>query len=213
MVSKLLYQNTSHKSLKNKKEQYTVKFMNTMMIEGSPFVSLTREKVNLTLCSPASLSSLGGTACVFSGQPLDTAKVKMQTFPTLYRGFVHCFVSTYRQVGLRGLYQGTTPALMANIAENSVLFMCYGFCQEVVRLISDQEKGAALRQVLFVLWTVHLHLYILADGFIQRDLCCVKGIQYTIYPFTHSLEIKAMTLELLAPCSTVWKVSNNWLLK
>uniref|UniRef100_A0A672QE58 Solute carrier family 25 member 15b n=1 Tax=Sinocyclocheilus grahami TaxID=75366 RepID=A0A672QE58_SINGR len=98
-----------------------------------------------------SAGAIGGTACVLSGQPLDTAKVKMQTFPTLYRGFVHCFVSTYRQVGLRGLYQGTTPALMANIAENSVLFMCYGFCQEVVRFVSGQEKGAVLRQVQFVL--------------------------------------------------------------
>ncbi|XP_056091908.1 solute carrier family 25 member 15b [Rhinichthys klamathensis goyatoka] len=97
-----------------------------------------------------SAGAIGGTACVFSGQPLDTAKVKMQTFPTLYRGFVHCFVSTYKQVGLRGLYQGTSPALMANIAENSVLFMCYGFCQEVVRYISGQEKGAVLRQVLSV---------------------------------------------------------------
>ncbi len=31
----------------------------------------------------------------------------------------------------------------------------------------------------------------------------------TIYPFTHSLEIKAMTLELPASCSTVWIGSNN----
>jgi len=85
----------------------------------------------------------------------------MQTFPTLYRGFVHCFVSTYRQVGLRGLYQGTSPALMANIAENSVLFMCYGFCQEVVRYISGQEKEAELRQVLSVCHK-HLHLCVLA---------------------------------------------------
>ncbi|XP_028839818.1 solute carrier family 25 member 15b [Denticeps clupeoides] len=91
-----------------------------------------------------SAGAVGGTACVFSGQPLDTAKVKMQTFPTLYRGFVHCFVSTYKQVGLRGLYQGTTPALMANIAENSVLFMSYGFCQEVVRVMSSVPSGAAL---------------------------------------------------------------------
>ena len=69
----------------------------------------------------------------------------MQTFPSMYRGFVHCFMSTYRQVGLRGLYQGTTPALMANIAENSVLFMSYGFCQELVRLAAGLDSGAALR--------------------------------------------------------------------
>ncbi|XP_030648908.1 solute carrier family 25 member 15b [Chanos chanos] len=91
-----------------------------------------------------SAGAIGGAACVFSGQPLDTAKVKMQTFPSLYRGFVDCFVSTYRQVGLRGLYQGTTPALMANIAENSVLFMSYGFCQETVRVLAGLQSGAPL---------------------------------------------------------------------
>ncbi|XP_024865275.1 solute carrier family 25 member 15b isoform X2 [Kryptolebias marmoratus] len=86
----------------------------------------------------------GGAACVFSGQPLDTAKVKMQTFPALYRGFVHCFSSIYKQVGVRGLYQGTTPALMANIAENSVLFMSYGFCQQVIRFTAGLHKEAVL---------------------------------------------------------------------
>ncbi|XP_062393122.1 solute carrier family 25 member 15b [Sardina pilchardus] len=91
--------------------------------------------------------AVGGAACVFSGQPLDTAKVKMQTFPKLYRGFLHCFMSTYRQVGLRGLYQGTTPALVANIAENSVLFMSYGFCQEVVRLLTGTARGEELSDV------------------------------------------------------------------
>ncbi|KAF3705949.1 Insulin receptor substrate 1 [Channa argus] len=92
-------------------------------------------------------SSPWGAACVFSGQPLDTAKVKMQTFPSLYRGFIHCFVATYKQVGIRGLYQGTTPALMANIAENSVLFMSYGFCQQVVRFTAGLPSEAELSDV------------------------------------------------------------------
>lgn len=91
-----------------------------------------------------SAGAVGGAACVFSGQPLDTAKVKMQTFPKMYRGFIHCIVSTYKQVGLRGLYQGTTPALMANIAENSVLFMSYGFCQQVIRLTAGLHSDAVL---------------------------------------------------------------------
>ncbi|KTG45588.1 hypothetical protein cypCar_00006895 [Cyprinus carpio] len=89
----------------------------------------------------------GGIACVLSGQPFDTAKVKMQTFPGLYRGFVHCFVSIYKQVGLRGLYRGTTPALIANIAENTVLFMSYGFCQNVVRFVSGLDKCTDLSDV------------------------------------------------------------------
>ncbi|KAH1165281.1 mitochondrial ornithine transporter 1-like isoform X2 [Mauremys mutica] len=75
----------------------------------------------------------GGVACVVSGQPFDTIKVKMQTFPTMYRGFFDCSVRTYQQEGLPGLYQGTTPALLASVAENAVLFACYGFCQQLVR--------------------------------------------------------------------------------
>ncbi|MEE6472350.1 hypothetical protein FKM82_009584 [Ascaphus truei] len=86
----------------------------------------------------------GGTACVLTGQPFDTAKVKMQTFPSMYRGLTECAVKTYRQVGFRGFYKGTSPALLANIAENSVLFMSYGFCQRVVRRIVGLEKNATL---------------------------------------------------------------------
>ncbi|KAK2846711.1 hypothetical protein Q5P01_009710 [Channa striata] len=91
-----------------------------------------------------SAGAIGGTACVLSGQPFDTTKVKMQTFPTMYRGFIHCFVSTFRQVGIRGLYKGSTPALIANISENAVLFLSYGLCQDVVRFVSRMDKGAEL---------------------------------------------------------------------
>lgn len=93
------------------------------------------------------LAGLGGTACVVTGQPFDTAKVKMQTFPDMYKGIVDCFVKTYKQVGFRGFYKGTTPALVANIAENSVLFMCYGFCQQIVRKIVGVDRKTKLRLV------------------------------------------------------------------
>lgn len=75
--------------------------------------------------------SLGGIAVVYVGQPLDTVKVKMQTFPTLYKNMVECFMRTFKSDGIvRGLYAGTVPALATNIAENSVLFFAYGFCQK-----------------------------------------------------------------------------------
>ncbi|NP_001041345.1 mitochondrial ornithine transporter 1 isoform X3 [Rattus norvegicus] len=86
----------------------------------------------------------GGTACVLTGQPFDTMKVKMQTFPDLYRGLTDCCLRTYSQVGFRGFYKGTSPALIANIAENSVLFMCYGFCQQVVRKVVGLDRQAKL---------------------------------------------------------------------
>ena len=81
---------------------------------------------------------------MYVGQPLDTVKVKMQTFPTLYRGGFHCFMETFKKDGLaRGLYAGTVPSLAANISENAVLFLFYGLCQKVVSLISsvnDKQK-------------------------------------------------------------------------
>ncbi|XP_063813113.1 mitochondrial ornithine transporter 1-like [Pseudophryne corroboree] len=89
----------------------------------------------------------GGTACVLTGQPFDTAKVKMQTFPNMYRGLIDCALKTYKQVGFRGFYIGTSPALLANIAENSVLFMSYGFCQKIVRNIAGLDKHATLSDV------------------------------------------------------------------
>lgn len=87
----------------------------------------------------------GGTACVLTGQPFDTMKVKMQTFPDLYRGLADCCLKTYSQTGFWGFYKGTSPALIANIAENSVLFMCYGFCQQVVRKVAGLDRQAKLR--------------------------------------------------------------------
>jgi len=60
---------------------------------------------------------VGGTASVYVGQPLDTVKVKMQTFPTLYRNAWQCFMTTLRQEGVaHGLYAGTVPSLAAQVS-------------------------------------------------------------------------------------------------
>ncbi|CAK9293274.1 unnamed protein product [Gordionus sp. m RMFG-2023] len=77
--------------------------------------------------------SLGAVASVYVGQPLDTVKVKMQTFSDIYKtGSLDCFRKTLKNQGIKGLYAGTAPALLANVAENSVLFSAYGLCQKVV---------------------------------------------------------------------------------
>ncbi|XP_022210520.2 mitochondrial ornithine transporter 1 [Drosophila obscura] len=89
--------------------------------------------------------SLGGAAQVYVSQPLDTVKVKMQTFPEAYRGMFDCFVSTYRKDGIfRGLYAGSLPAVVANVAENSVLFAAYGGCQKFVAFMVNKETTSQL---------------------------------------------------------------------
>ncbi|XGW17581.1 hypothetical protein V3C99_002294 [Haemonchus contortus] len=80
--------------------------------------------------------TLGGVANVYAGQPLDTVKVKVQTFPQMYTNWVTCLRDTYRLDGIRGLYAGTLPALAANVAENAVLFTAYGYCQKLVGVVT-----------------------------------------------------------------------------
>lgn len=76
---------------------------------------------------------------------MDTVKVKMQTFPHLYRNMFECTVRTFQRDGvIRGLYAGTLPAIVANVAENSVLFAAYGACQNVVALVERKQSAAEL---------------------------------------------------------------------
>lgn len=82
----------------------------------------------------------GGTACVLAGQPFDTVKVKMQAFPSQFKNAFDCFKRTIREERVRGLYVGTFPALIANISENSILFLCYGRCQSVIQSLFNVTR-------------------------------------------------------------------------
>ena len=86
----------------------------------------------------------GGISNVYAGQPLDTVKVKMQTFPKLYANWIVCLKETFKTDGIRGLYAGTSPALVANIAENAVLFAAYGACCKSLAVLMGKEKDANL---------------------------------------------------------------------
>lgn len=64
----------------------------------------------------------------------------MQTFPHTYKNSLGCFTMTLKNEGLfRGLYAGTTPSLAANVAENAVLFCAYGYCKQLVSIITGRH--------------------------------------------------------------------------
>lgn len=89
--------------------------------------------------------TLGGIATVYTGQPLDTIKVKMQMFPELYKNALRCGYETYKNDGIyRGLYAGTVPALAANVSENAVLFFSYGLCQKAMANINKKKDVSEL---------------------------------------------------------------------
>ncbi|KAM3933035.1 mitochondrial ornithine transporter 1-like [Leptodactylus fuscus] len=141
----------------------------------------------------------GGTACVLTGQPFDTAKVKMQTFPNLYRGLIDCAAKTYKQVGFRGFYKGTSPALLANISENSVLFMSYGFCQRVVRRIVGLEKNTPLSDLH------NATAGSFAAAFASLALCPTELVKCRLQAM-HEMQLSGKIIE---GHNTVWSVIKN----
>ena len=58
----------------------------------------------------------GAVSSVYVGQPLDTIKTKLQTFPNQYHNFLDCALKIISQNGVRGFYAGTVPSLVGNIA-------------------------------------------------------------------------------------------------
>ena len=66
-------------------------------------------------------TSGGGTA-TYTTHWLDTVKVKMQTFPTEYRGGYHCLRDTVKGEGLRGLFSGAAPAVTGQVQEYNTIF-------------------------------------------------------------------------------------------
>ncbi|XP_056417986.1 mitochondrial ornithine transporter 1-like [Hyla sarda] len=158
-------------------------------------------KTNNTIQAAIDLTAgaLGGTACVLTGQPFDTAKVKMQTFPNLYKGLIDCAVKTYKHVGFRGFYKGTSPALLANISENSVLFMSYGFCQRVVRRIVGLEKKAPLSDVQNAIAGSF------AAAFASFALCPTELVKCRLQAM-HEMQLSGKVIE---GHNTVWSVVKN----
>lgn len=90
---------------------------------------------------------LGGLACVLAGQPFDTVKVKMQTYPHLYNSTYQAFRKTLAQEKLKGFYAGSFPAVLSSISENAVLFLFYNQCLKLVQRIEGVEKQEDLTLV------------------------------------------------------------------
>ncbi len=104
--------------------------------------SIDLNKVRREMIVDLTAGSVGGIACVYAGQPFDTVKVKMQVTGQLYKSSTQCIKDMVRMDGFKSFYAGTTPALVANVGENAVLFLCYGQCKKIVqRLVGRDENN------------------------------------------------------------------------
>ena len=67
-------------------------------------------------------SIVGSTACVYTGQPFDTVKVRMQVQPGEFKGTIDCFRKTFKGEGITALWKGSLPALTGALSENAMAF-------------------------------------------------------------------------------------------
>lgn len=88
--------------------------------------------------------SVGGAALVYSGQPLDRAKVLLQTSPGRYKGPTDCLRSIYRQNGIRGLYTGATASLYAEVGANVIMYASYQAAKQRLLEHGLGEQAAAI---------------------------------------------------------------------
>lgn len=67
-------------------------------------------------------SVAGSAACVYTGQPFDTIKVRMQVQAGKFLGPVHCLKTTVVGEGISALWRGSIPAFLGALAENAMAF-------------------------------------------------------------------------------------------
>jgi solute carrier family 25 (mitochondrial ornithine transporter) member 2/15 len=90
-------------------------------------------------------SIIGSAACVYTGQPFDTIKVRMQCVPAdAQGGAVKCFVNTYRSEGVLAFWRGSLLAFSGALSENAVAFGLNGFLKRMFdnySSISSESKS------------------------------------------------------------------------
>jgi solute carrier family 25 ornithine transporter 2/15 len=89
--------------------------------------------------------AIGGLACVTAGQPFDTIKTKRQTFPNEYKSNMEAIRRTFAEVGIRGFYAGSIPAIMTAAGENAILFLAYSKNIRCVQSSFGVKKKSDLR--------------------------------------------------------------------
>lgn len=67
-------------------------------------------------------SVIGSASCVYTGQPFDTIKVRMQVHPGEFTGPFQCFKTTIFTEGITALWRGSLPAFIGAVSENAVAF-------------------------------------------------------------------------------------------
>jgi solute carrier family 25 ornithine transporter 2/15 len=89
-------------------------------------------------------SIVGSAACVYTGQPFDTIKVRMQVQTGEFKSALHCFQKTIKKEGIAALWKGSVPAFMGALGENAVGFAVNG---ELKRIVATFDSSPWLTSI------------------------------------------------------------------
>lgn len=78
-------------------------------------------------------SIVGSAACVYTGQPFDTVKVRIQVNPNEFNGILTSLRKTVVAEGIQALWKGSIPALLGSLSENVVAFATNGVLKRVLQ--------------------------------------------------------------------------------
>jgi hypothetical protein len=86
-------------------------------------------------------SIVGSVACVYTGQPFDTIKVRMQAQPGLFDGPINCIRKTLKNESIFSLWRGSTPAVIGALSENAAAFGVNGALKRIFKENEKKEKS------------------------------------------------------------------------
>ena len=84
--------------------------------------------------------SLGGIVSTAFGHPLDTIKMRRQVHPNLYKSTLSSGRSIVAKEGVRSLFKGVMPPVLAQGCTNAILFGSASYCNEHLNMQSKYEK-------------------------------------------------------------------------
>ncbi len=93
-------------------------------------------------------SSAGSAACIYTGQPFDTVKVRMQVEPEKYSKAVRCLQMTVRHETISSLWRGSVPAFMGALSENAVAFGINGILKRLFGSETNESQISYTKPIL-----------------------------------------------------------------
>jgi solute carrier family 25 (mitochondrial ornithine transporter) member 2/15 len=99
----------------------------------------TALNIKETICDILA-SVIGSAACVYSGQPFDTIKVRLQVNPTEYSSLIACIRKTIGGEGITALWRGSLPAFTGALSENVVAFATNGLLKRIFQTGEENKS-------------------------------------------------------------------------